>query len=205
MFIFQCAGSLLLLVDLLWLCWWGLLLLWSTDSRACRLGSCGTPAWLPGRHVGSSQTRDQTCVPCTGRTLNSWTTREVPRICLELGRSLGIDPTHGLRSFTHPSRHVPVSKCLRFSRQVSYQAIGEGVCFWRFISSWEERRAGTGVTYRWVLILGSRKCPGDTPCLQHHLTLVYQITVWFPSHWSLCYKGSLSQDRPIRPLQILET
>ena len=83
--------------------------------QACRLGSCGTPAWLPGRHVGSSQTRDQTCVPCTGRTLNSRTTREVPRICLELGRSLGIDPTHGLRSFTHPSRHVPVSKCLRFS------------------------------------------------------------------------------------------
>ena len=30
------------------------------------------------QHVGSSQTRDQTCVPCTGRrTLNHWTTREV--------------------------------------------------------------------------------------------------------------------------------
>ena len=30
------------------------------------------------QHVGSSQTRDQTCVPCTGRCiLNHWTTREV--------------------------------------------------------------------------------------------------------------------------------
>ena len=30
------------------------------------------------QHVGSSQTRDQTCVPCTGRQiLNHWTTREV--------------------------------------------------------------------------------------------------------------------------------
>jgi len=38
--------------------------------------------WLSGLvalwHVGSSQTRDQTCVPCTGRQiLNHWTTREV--------------------------------------------------------------------------------------------------------------------------------
>ena len=30
-------------------------------------------------HVGSSQTEDQTCVPCVGRrTPTNWTTREVP-------------------------------------------------------------------------------------------------------------------------------
>ena len=30
-------------------------------------------------HVGSSRTRDRTCVPCIGRQiLNHWTTREVP-------------------------------------------------------------------------------------------------------------------------------
>ena len=39
--------------------------------------------WCTGlvvpRHVGSSQTRDRTCVPCIGRRiLNHWTTREVP-------------------------------------------------------------------------------------------------------------------------------
>ena len=38
--------------------------------------------WCTGlvdaQHVGSSWTRDQTCVPCVGRqTLNYWTTREV--------------------------------------------------------------------------------------------------------------------------------
>ena len=42
--------------------------------------------WLRGlvapQHVGSSQTRDQTCVPCTGRQiLNHWTTREVKLKC----------------------------------------------------------------------------------------------------------------------------
>ena len=42
--------------------------------------SCGTQAWLPhGRWDLSSQTRDQTHVPCIGRQiLNHWTTKEVP-------------------------------------------------------------------------------------------------------------------------------
>ena len=36
-------------------------------------------------HVGSSQTRDGTCIPCIGRwILNHWTTREVPN--MEFGR-----------------------------------------------------------------------------------------------------------------------
>ena len=75
-----------------------LLLLWSTGSRrAAGFSSCGTQAqqlWLAGcrmqsqqlwhtglvapRHVGSSQTRDRTCVPCIGRRfLNHCATREV--------------------------------------------------------------------------------------------------------------------------------
>ena len=32
------------------------------------------------QHVGSSQTRDQTCVPCIGRILNHRTTRETPYV-----------------------------------------------------------------------------------------------------------------------------
>ena len=74
-----------------------LLLLRSTDSRHARFRSCGAWAhqlWLVGsraqaqqlwhtglvvlRHVGSSWTRAQTCVPCIGRRiLNHCTTREV--------------------------------------------------------------------------------------------------------------------------------
>ena len=77
--------------------WW--LLLCSMGSRRAGFSSRGTWAqqlWLTGtraqaqqlwhtglvslRHVGSSWTRDQTCVPCIGRgILNHWTTREVPR------------------------------------------------------------------------------------------------------------------------------
>ena len=35
---------------------------------------------LPPGRVGSSQTRDRTCVSCVGRqTYNHWTTREAPR------------------------------------------------------------------------------------------------------------------------------
>ena len=81
----QCAGFSL---------WW-LLLLQSTGFRPvgfssystlaqklqlvvseCCLSSCGLVAlW----YVGSSQTRDQTCVPCTGRqTLNHWTHQGSP-------------------------------------------------------------------------------------------------------------------------------
>ena len=78
-----------------------LLLLRSTASRrvgfsscsaqasvvaASRISSCNT--WAPGhtglvalRHVGSSQTRDQTRVPCIGRwILNHCATREVPTL-----------------------------------------------------------------------------------------------------------------------------
>ena len=57
----------------------------------CSLSRCGAQApdtqaqqlWLTGpfapRHVGSSQTRARTCVPCIGRqTLNHCATREVP-------------------------------------------------------------------------------------------------------------------------------
>ena len=77
-----------------------LLLLWSMGSRRMGFSSCGMQAqqlWLTGsraqvqqlwcmglvapRHVGSSQTRDQTHVPCIGRQiLNHCATREVPPI-----------------------------------------------------------------------------------------------------------------------------
>ena len=63
----------------------GLLLLLNTGSRACRLRQLqysGSVVVLSGlvalRHVESSQTRDQTRVPCIGRwILNHWTTKEV--------------------------------------------------------------------------------------------------------------------------------
>ena len=76
-----------------------LLLLLSTGSRHVGFSSCGTQAqqlrlvgfraqaqwlWCTGlvapRHVGSSQTRARTHVPCNGRwILNHCATREVPR------------------------------------------------------------------------------------------------------------------------------
>ena len=78
----RCAGF-----SLRWL-----LLLRSTGSRHVGFSSCGTwvqQLWHTGlvapRHVGSSQTRAQTCVPCTGRQiLNHCSTREVPEffICI---------------------------------------------------------------------------------------------------------------------------
>ena len=75
-----------------------LLLLWSTGSRCVGFSSCGMRAqqlWLAGSrvqaqqlwctglvalwHVGSSRTRDRTCVPCIGRWIpNHCTTTEVP-------------------------------------------------------------------------------------------------------------------------------
>ena len=61
--------------------------------RAWALGCLGFSKWgvwdqqlwctslVATWHVKSSQTRDQTCVPCIGRwLLNHWTTTEVPRL-----------------------------------------------------------------------------------------------------------------------------
>ena len=91
-FIFGCVGSLLLHVGFLvavsrgysslrctgFSLWW-LLLLQSMGSRR---------AGLVPRHVGSSRAGDRTCVPCIGRRiLTHCTTREVPRIILDLHRS----------------------------------------------------------------------------------------------------------------------
>ena len=79
-----------------------LLLLWSRDSRFAGFSSCGTRAqqlWLTGSraqiqqlwrmglvapwHVGSSQTRARTRVPCISRQiLNHYATREAPAIVL---------------------------------------------------------------------------------------------------------------------------
>ena len=48
--------------------WWWLLLLWSPGSRL--VGSVlMAHNWVALRHVGSSWTRDQTHVPCTGRQI----------------------------------------------------------------------------------------------------------------------------------------
>ena len=67
------------------------LLLWSTGLRHAGCSNyspgvqqlwCASPA--ASGHVGSSQTRDRTCVPCMGRQiLNHWTTRKSlrPSIC----------------------------------------------------------------------------------------------------------------------------
>ena len=54
---------------------WCLLLWWNKGSRASEPSSCDAWAEL---HVVSSQTKDQTHVPCIGRQIiNHWTTREV--------------------------------------------------------------------------------------------------------------------------------
>ena len=48
----------------------------------CGLRSCGTWALAAPWHVGSSQTRDRTCFPCTGRQiLIHWSTREFSTPC----------------------------------------------------------------------------------------------------------------------------
>ena len=98
-YLFGCGGSLLLLTGFLYLQWAG-----SSWRRGFLFGfrswvslghrgfsSCGawylerglSNSWHTGLvacwHVGSSQTRGQTCVPCIGRwVLNHRTTREVP-------------------------------------------------------------------------------------------------------------------------------
>ena len=57
---------------------WCLLLFQSLGSRAHGLSSCSTQGSVALRHVESSQTRDQTRVPCIDRwILNHWITREV--------------------------------------------------------------------------------------------------------------------------------
>ena len=92
-----CISKIFLNFIILWLCWvlvavWGLslfavsmgfslqwrLLLQSTGYRTWGLRWFWSMGLVVRRHVGSSQTRDQTYVFCIGRwILNHWTTREV--------------------------------------------------------------------------------------------------------------------------------
>ena len=90
LFIFSCVGSLFLCEDFLQLRQAGATLhRGARASHYCGLSCCGVEApdiqaqqlWLTGlvspRHVGSSQTRARTRVPCIGRQiLNHCTTRE---------------------------------------------------------------------------------------------------------------------------------
>ena len=86
-------GSLLLPSSFLSLWWTGsslrwILLLWSRgcivahglwSAQASVVVACGL---VNPRHMGSSQTRCRTHIPCVGRRiLNHWTTREVP-VCV---------------------------------------------------------------------------------------------------------------------------
>ena len=81
LFIFGCAGSSLLrealslvagsrdcsLVAVLELPLWWLFLAQSVGSRVSGLHSLWCMGFIAAWHVGSSQTRDQTSVPCVGR------------------------------------------------------------------------------------------------------------------------------------------
>ena len=62
------------------------LLFGRTGSRVPGLQQLCHMGLVALRHVGSSQTRDWTCVPCAGRRiLNRWTTREVPACSFLIG------------------------------------------------------------------------------------------------------------------------
>ena len=86
-----------------------LLSLRSTGSRCAGFSSCSTWAqqlWRMGlvtpRHVGSSRTRDRTCVPCIGRRiLNHCTTREVPTLFLKKEKNISYHWGYFLKSFIY--------------------------------------------------------------------------------------------------------
>ena len=89
-YLFGCVGSSFLCEGFLQLWQAGATLLRGAQASHCHsLSCCGAQApdaqaqqlWFTGpdapRHVGSSQTRARTSVPCIGRpTLNHWDTRE---------------------------------------------------------------------------------------------------------------------------------
>ena len=92
-FIFDCAGSSLLRTaficsetGVLLVAECGLTVVASLAAEhvlwVCGLRSCGTWALAAPWHVESSQTRDRTCFPCTGRQiLIHWSTREFSTPC----------------------------------------------------------------------------------------------------------------------------
>ena len=129
-FFFGRAGSLLLHAGFLSCGKWRLLFNWHSHCSAFSccgaqtLGCVGSVVTTHGlwriwasvvvctglvvpQHVGSFQTRDQTCVPCIGRwTLNHCTTREVPK----LNFWLKISWKEILRPRWHHWRILPIFK-----------------------------------------------------------------------------------------------
>ena len=76
----SCGKRGLLLVAIYGLLLAVLLLLRSMDSRA-QAQSLWHTGFIAPRHVGSSHTRDRTCVLSISRqSLNHWTTREIPQL-----------------------------------------------------------------------------------------------------------------------------
>ena len=126
LFIFGCTGSSLLHTGFLqlWrlgaplqlqgtilLCW--LLVLWSAGSRE-QLWHTGSAA---PQYVKSSQSRTESCVPCTGRwILNHWITREVHEEVLIQRRTFPPNPRN-LKKIYSSSRTFTVSECLTFKHQ----------------------------------------------------------------------------------------
>ena len=125
---FQCA-----VLTLQWL-----LLLRSTGSRPVGFSSCSTRAqhlWLGGsraqaqqlwrmglaapRHVGSSQTTTQNCVPCIGRwILNHCATREAPLIqllCIRENKAIFCSHTQRWSSKMSTNYHQPRGPTIRNS------------------------------------------------------------------------------------------
>ena len=117
----------------------GLLLVRSSGSRCADFSSCGTRAqqlWLAGSraqaqqlwctglvapwHVGSSQTRARTCVPCVDRRiLNHCATREVreldfklrPELCVEVNQAV----QYGTKRIVHKEPRAPFQYVIMFN------------------------------------------------------------------------------------------
>ena len=140
LFIFGCVGSSFLCEGFLQLQRAGATLHRGARASHCRgLSSCGAQApdaqaqqlWPTGlaapRHVGSSQTRARTRVPCTGRQiLNHYATREAPRITnieLTTNSNSCLNEVY-LNTYILPLRHITAFLCLGTLQSTSALCLG---------------------------------------------------------------------------------
>ena len=115
-FVFGCAGPSLLPRGSLV----------AAHSPQAGVSSCSPRASAAPRHMGSSQTRDRTHLPCTGRRLHTHcATREVP--CVFFSKFSMTVSVFSLESFAHLHLKVKVEvaqSCLMLCDPVDYAVHG---------------------------------------------------------------------------------
>ena len=117
------------------------LLLLRAQALKCRLSGCGAQALVAPWHVESSQTRDRTCVPCTGRHSYPLLSTGPP------GKSRNKALTLTTKSYQYRSGYLKLASSLSLMTRMS--RMGRVILYLRWLRSLNSRFSNRDVSV-WI-------------------------------------------------------